>query len=432
MAKFTSSAQLNIRWHDVWEFSGPAGTQFTIADDLYDEFNGEMSGLIPDLTWVTTADIPTLPITEADVTSLTADLAGKASSVHTHAESSITSLTTDLGNKYDKTGGTISGAVTVTGALVAQSTLSAVGLTTLGAVSAGAVTASSTKVTGQSQVNGGFTNSYDTDLYVAGANRASPANLAQSIYSQLRVSGDMGSQVMDGIASEIRLNGISNATFLNSIEASVVITGGSNAIPDARAVTANLSFSGTPTGTITAAKLIVAQAIANATSVAITTVYGVYVENQTVGATNWSVYAPTGTSHFGVLETEGDLTVGDGTTTRNIIVNGSSSQVRDIRFESNGSLRWIWRIDSTAETGSNAGSNLTLLARTDAGGSLATVLTITRSSGAFGIGNVPVGFFGTTPASKQTVTGSRGSNAALTSLLTALATYGIITNSTSA
>jgi hypothetical protein len=43
-----------------------------------------------------------------------------------------------------------------------------------------------------------------------------------------------------------------------------------------------------------------------------------------------------------------------------------------------------------------------------------------------------IGFFGTTPAAKQTVTGSRGGNAALASLLTALSTAGLITDSTTA
>ena len=43
-----------------------------------------------------------------------------------------------------------------------------------------------------------------------------------------------------------------------------------------------------------------------------------------------------------------------------------------------------------------------------------------------------VGFYGTSPQAKPTVTGSRGGNAALASLLTALATLGLITDSTSA
>lgn len=42
-----------------------------------------------------------------------------------------------------------------------------------------------------------------------------------------------------------------------------------------------------------------------------------------------------------------------------------------------------------------------------------------------------IGFFGASPAAKPTVSGSKGANAALTSLLTALATLGLVTDSTS-
>ena len=41
-----------------------------------------------------------------------------------------------------------------------------------------------------------------------------------------------------------------------------------------------------------------------------------------------------------------------------------------------------------------------------------------------------MGFFGTTPIAKPTVTGSKGGNAALASLMTALADYGLVTDST--
>lgn len=43
----------------------------------------------------------------------------------------------------------------------------------------------------------------------------------------------------------------------------------------------------------------------------------------------------------------------------------------------------------------------------------------------------PIGFFGGTPVGKPTVTGSRGGNAALASLLSQLAALGLITDSTS-
>ena len=45
--------------------------------------------------------------------------------------------------------------------------------------------------------------------------------------------------------------------------------------------------------------------------------------------------------------------------------------------------------------------------------------------------NGNTGFNGTTPIAKPTVTGSKGGNAALGSLMTALANYGLVTDSTS-
>jgi hypothetical protein len=45
--------------------------------------------------------------------------------------------------------------------------------------------------------------------------------------------------------------------------------------------------------------------------------------------------------------------------------------------------------------------------------------------------NGPVGF-SAVPISRPTVSGSRGGNAALASLLTALSTYGLVTDSTTA
>ena len=44
----------------------------------------------------------------------------------------------------------------------------------------------------------------------------------------------------------------------------------------------------------------------------------------------------------------------------------------------------------------------------------------------------PLGFYGTTPAAKQAVTGSVSSGAATSSLVVALALLGLITNSTAA
>jgi hypothetical protein len=61
-----------------------------------------------------------------------------------------------------------------------------------------------------------------------------------------------------------------------------------------------------------------------------------------------------------------------------------------------------------------------------------TLYANTKIDGAALVINGNIGFFNATAASKQTVTGAKGSNAALGSLLSALSTYGLITDSSSA
>jgi len=76
----------------------------------------------------------------------------------------------------------------------------------------------------------------------------------------------------------------------------------------------------------------------------------------------------------------------------------------------------------------NGGSGHTGTVTVNSGGSY-------TQTGDFGIGTLhhsatgKLGFYGTSPQAKQTVTGSKGGNAALASLLTALSTLGLITDS---
>jgi hypothetical protein len=85
---------------------------------------------------------------------------------------------------------------------------------------------------------------------------------------------------------------------------------------------------------------------------------------------------------------------------------------------------------STSSYGFNVGSVQKL-------GISSTVVLVASSvsleiDGALDHDGTTVGFYGTTPATKQTVTGAKGGNAALASLLTALATIGLITDGSSA
>jgi hypothetical protein len=153
----------------------------------------------------------------------------------------------------------------------------------------------------------------------------------------------------------------------------------------------------------------------------------------------------------------GTVTIGNSTTGWLLNLNGPSNAGRGIRWQTAAVARWQLNCNATIEAGSNVGSDLDLSRFTDAGGSLGNpvfrvfrasgnilinaaaadagyrldVFGTTRLNGATTIGNT-VGFNNTAPIAKPTITGAKGSNAALASLLTALANYGLITDSTSA
>lgn len=128
MAKFTSTADLNIRLPGGNEFVGAAGTTHRLPDSLVEEFERDFSGRIPGFAWVEqdeTTDFLEPPIAQTDVTGLTAS----------------------LDSKFDKTGGTISGAVTATGAITGA-TLSATGAIQGASVSATTVSADTARFKG--------------------------------------------------------------------------------------------------------------------------------------------------------------------------------------------------------------------------------------------------------------------------------------------
>ena len=123
------------------------------------------------------------------------------------------------------------------------------------------------------------------------------------------------------------------------------------------------------------------------------------------------------------------LTVSGGTEL--IKLNGSGTS-------GNASTGYIAFYDSNTTTRrgfigdvSSANTDIYLRADTSAlhlGDSTSGDVIVLSSGGTKILGNV--GFYNTTPIAKQTVTGSRGGNAALASLLTALASHGLITDST--
>lgn len=83
----------------------------------------------------------------------------------------------------------------------------------------------------------------------------------------------------------------------------------------------------------------------------------------------------------GVSKLDGQVTVGDGSTSATLKINGAAGQARDFRFTSANSNRWIIRVTNASESGSNAGSNWELIALDDSGAQIDKPIVINRAAG---------------------------------------------------
>lgn len=151
---------------------------------------------------------------------------------------------------------------------------------------------------------------------------------------------------------------------------------------------------------------------------------------------------------FGLAE---PLTIGDGTTSALLTLNSAVGAWSYISGRKASERRWeMFLGNSTAETGGNAGSNFVLRSFDDNDVLIRNDIVINRASGLITFGGevrvegnltvqgtldhngTAIGFYGTTPVGQLSVTGSRGGNAALASLLTALDSLGLVIDSSSA
>jgi hypothetical protein len=128
----------------------------------------------------------------------------------------------------------------------------------------------------------------------------------------------------------------------------------------------------------------------------------------------------------------GDVYAGTNTLTKHFYLNGTTGTHRILHVMTAGVNRWVIGANgSTAETGSNAGSDFMIKRYDDNGGQLDNPLTIARATG-YALFNGAVGFNNVPAVARPTVTGSRGANTALASLITAIAATGLIIDSTTA
>ncbi len=113
-----------------------------------------------------------------------------------------------------------------------------------------------------------------------------------------------------------------------------------------------------------------------------------------------------------------NLVVGDGTTVGALIaVNGPVASNRNLTFRTAGGNRWVWNVTGIAESGADAGSNISLLAYDDSAVLIGTVLSVVRAaSGAFTISR-PTTISGSNGLSVGTLTATRVTYAGASGLL---------------
>lgn len=75
------------------------------------------------------------------------------------------------------------------------------------------------------------------------------------------------------------------------------------------------------------------------------------------------------------------FTVGRGTAATTLTINGATSTLRNLRWQTAGLTVWSLRANNAAQSGSNAGSDLVLAANDDSGTAIDTPVTITRAAG---------------------------------------------------
>lgn len=146
------------------------------------------------------------------------------------------------------------------------------------------------------------------------------------------------------------------------------------------------------------------------------------------GGTYASLTGPGQTVTPGKLTQLGDFTVSDnGTTGTGISFSTGSTAALPIFLSANDGLVG-GNVASITLSGSGTG-DVAIQAGTG-GGAVIHVTASGTAPGTIALDAPKLGFFGGSPVAKQIANGSRGGNAALTSLLAGLATAGLITDST--
>jgi hypothetical protein len=169
-----------------------------------------------------------------------------------------------------------------------------------------------------------------------------------------------------------------------------------------------------------------AAAAGHATAAQITKLDGIEAAADVTDATN---VAAAGAGMVGTANTwlTGQV-IGDGTGPAGFILNGAAANNRQVVFRTNSVARAILTLNTTAEGGANAGSDVQLVVYDDAGANGLTALLVKRSTGQVRIGSA------TAPAYPLDVTGDINSSTAIkvggTALVTNATHSGDVTGAT--
>lgn len=415
----------------------------------------------------------TLHVTGA--TTLDSTLGAGATTVTTlHAtgaatlDSTLNAHATTVTTLHATGGGLLDSDLVVGGNESVTGTLGVTGLSTLGAVHAGATTTTTLSSSGLATLNSA---SVTTTLGVTGTSTLGVLNAGATGVSTLSTSGlaTLNSLSVTGAASVGTTLGVTGTSTLGVLNAGAT---GVTTLAASSTITGSSTVQGTRLiSTVAAGTAPIAVASGNNTVVPdlnvsllqghpasdFALVAGGYLDTSGTGQTKSGALTVQGT-----FSTEGNTNIGNGagdaltvtgtaTISSTLGVTGTTTLGATIfstltstgTAAASGTIRLANGLAIKARNFANS-ADLPLL-QTDASNNLTlgdtagfgdVYLLSPHTLTIYGGGSVRIqvngtgmGYFGTTPAAQQTVTGSRGGNVALASLLTALANYGIIVNS---
>jgi hypothetical protein len=238
MATFKFGRRINIHWNG-YDIVGPADTVFSIPDQLYEEFNADISGVEPTLQWIDTNEFQTLKDSVPTGGYVAKVIGTSPVSISSTSNTSTISISSGTaGNGYllvaDGTGGTIWNPASTSGLT------SVVGISPISSVVSGGTVSVSINTTGfQSAGSYQPAGSYQTaGNYASSASGTSPISATLSTAGVLSVSIDATATSAEN-AARTRTK-VRNSTASTITKGSVVyIVGSSGTVPTIEKALAN-------------------------------------------------------------------------------------------------------------------------------------------------------------------------------------------------